>query len=192
MNRGYSLIDVLVAVSLMLIVSAMVLPLTRWSAEYSRASAAARWVAGELALNRMKAVKRNAFVALRFEPRDDDFVLSTYVDGNRNGIRSVDVNRNIDTRQAPPVALGTRFPGVKFGLYPGVPSATRGDSVADGDPIRIGRSQFLSFSPLGSATAGTIYIRGRGHQQFAVRILGVTGRVRVLRFDFANERWIVL
>lgn len=190
MSRGYSLLELLVCVSLILIVSAMAIPITWSSVEYSRASAAARYVSSRLALNRMEAVKRNAFVALRFEPRGDEFVLSTYIDGNHNGVRRVDLASNIDTRYGSPVGLDTLFSGVTFGLYPNVTPVTPGDSLADGDPVRIGRSEFLSFSPLGSATAGTLYIRGRGRQQFAVRVLGATGRVRILRFDFHNRRWV--
>ena len=192
MNRGYTLLEILVVLSLILITFAMAVPLTLSSVEYSRAAAAARYVSGRLALTRMEAVKRNTFVALRFEPRDGRFILSTYVDGNHNGVRRTDVAQNIDLTHGTSMTLDTQFSGVRFGLYSDVLPVAQGDSLADGDPIRIGRSEFLSFSPLGSATAGTVYIRGRGHHQFAVRVLGVTGRVRVLRFDFHNRRWVVL
>jgi hypothetical protein len=50
----------------------------------------------------------------------------------------------------------------------------------------------LSFGPSGGATSGTLYVRGAGAQQYAVRILGATGRSRVLRFDFLARRWLPL
>jgi len=190
MSRGYSLLELLVVITLIAIASAIAVPTVWSSVESARASAAARYVASRLALNRMEAVKRSRFVALRFEPGAEGYRFGAYVDGNHNGVRSADVARNIDTRLGLPTRLEDHFSGVSFGLYANVLPVAAGDSLADGDPVRIGRSEYLSFSPLGSATAGTLYLRGRGGHQLAVRVLGVTGRVRVLRFDFSNRRWV--
>jgi hypothetical protein len=35
-----------------------------------------------------------------------------------------------------------------------------------------------------------VYVRGRGGQQFAVRIFGQTGRVRLLQYRVADGQWI--
>ena len=48
-----------------------------------------------------------------------------------------------------------------------------------GDPIRFGRSDILSFSPLGTATPGTFYLVGDGAQA-AVRVTGGSARVRLM------------
>jgi type II secretory pathway pseudopilin PulG len=191
MARGYSVLEMLVAVTLLVIVSGMAVPIMFSAVDHARAAAAARYVAAKLALNRMTAVKRSTYVALRFESRDGQYQFRTYVDGNGDGIRTVDVARNIDTPQGLSEALEYNFPGVTFGLSEGV-SPVSPDEGLSVDPIRIGRSEFLSFSPLGSATSGTLYIRGRPKHQFAIRILGATGRITVLRFDFRNRRWIDL
>lgn len=189
MARGYSLIDVLCAVAILLIVTAMAVPIVLYSAKYARASAAARHVAGRIAAVRMAAVKRSAYVALRFENQDGRYRMSTYVDGNGNGIRTADIAQKVDYALAPAEQLENHFAGVTFGLYADVLPVTAEETLVGGDPIRVGRSDLLSFSPLGSATSGTLYIRGEGKQQFAVRVLGVTGRVSILRFDFQNRRW---
>jgi hypothetical protein len=63
------------------------------------------------------------------------------------------------------------------------------ETTADADPIRVGRSRMLSFSPTGTSSTGTVYLRGRGRRQLAVRVLGVTGRIRALWFDFGAGRW---
>lgn len=189
MSRGYSLIELLVAVTILVIVTAMAVPIVLYSAEQSRAAAAARYVAGRIAVARMEAVKRSAYVALRFESQDGHYRFGTYVDGNGNGVRSADIARKIDFSLVRAERLENHFSGVTFGLHEGVLPVTPEESLAGGDPIRLGRSDLLSFSPLGSATSGTLYIRGERKQQFAVRVLGVTGRVSVLRFDFPNRRW---
>jgi hypothetical protein len=87
--------------------------------------------------------------------------------------------------------LGDQFAGVSFGILDGVSAVDSTESLEAGsDPIRLGSSDILSFGPVGTATAGTLYLRGRTREQYAVRVLGVTGRVRVLRFDFASRQWV--
>ena len=189
MARGYSLIDVLFATTILVIVTAMAVPIVVYSAEYSRASAAARYLAARIAVVRMDAVKRSAYVALRFESQNGQYRFRAYVDGNDNGIRSTDIAQKVDAALGPADQLENHFSGVTFGLYDDVLPVTAEEALVDGDPIRLGRSDLLSFSPLGSASSGTLYIRGAGKQQRAVRVLGVTGRVSILRFDFQNRRW---
>jgi hypothetical protein len=48
----------------------------------------------------------------------------------------------------------------------------------------------LSLGPDGTASSGSVYLHGR-RLQYAVRVLGATGRTRVLRFDRGTGRWIV-
>jgi prepilin-type N-terminal cleavage/methylation domain-containing protein len=189
MPRGYSLIEVLVATTLLVIVMAMAVPMVLYSAEYSRVAGAARYLAARIAMVRMEALKRSTYVALRFEHEDGHYRFSTYIDGNGNGVRGSEVARQIDFPLARAEQLEDHFPGVTFGFSDDVLPVTSDEALVGGDPIRIGRSDFLSFSPVGSATSGTLYVRGQGRQQFAVRIFGVTGRVSVLRFDFQNRRW---
>jgi hypothetical protein len=44
-------------------------------------------------------------------------------------------------------------------------------------------------SPDGTATSGTLYLQGK-RAQYAVRVLGATGRTRVLAFDRERQTWI--
>ena len=48
----------------------------------------------------------------------------------------------------------------------------------------------LSFSPNGTATSGSVYVVGRDQTQWAVRVLGVTARARVLRYERATGAWV--
>jgi len=50
----------------------------------------------------------------------------------------------------------------------------------------------MSFSPMGSASSRTLYLRGADGSQYAVRVLGATGRTRVLRYVNASRTWIEL
>jgi hypothetical protein len=78
---------------------------------------------------------------------------------------------------------------VTFGLHAGI-ADIEGDRSAPTDGVRIGSSRILTLGPDGTASSGTLYVRGR-RGQFAVRILGVTGRTRVLRFHPGTGQWTI-
>jgi prepilin-type N-terminal cleavage/methylation domain-containing protein len=77
---------------------------------------------------------------------------------------------------------------VGFGLHSGVPDVD-GSLSTGSDGLRIGSSRILTLGSDGTATSGTLYVRGR-RGQYAVRILGITGRTRVLRFHPVTGQWI--
>jgi type II secretory pathway pseudopilin PulG len=189
-HRGFSLLELLVVAQLIIILSTIAVSFVTSRLDRSRTVGAAWYVSGRLGLARMEAARRSAYVAVQFAEGNGGYTFATYVDGNRNGVRSRDIALGVDRRLGPGMRLDEQFPGVSFGICEGVAGVDPGDSLEGGDPIRIGQSSLLSFSPDGSATAGTIYIRGQGTSQYAVRVLGATGRTRVLRFDFQNNRWI--
>ena len=86
--------------------------------------------------------------------------------------------------------LGDRFNGVRFELSPVTPAIGAVAPAGIGaDPIRLGASDILAVTPLGTATSGTLYLRSREGHQAAVRILGATARARIHQYDFQAGRW---
>jgi hypothetical protein len=55
--------------------------------------------------------------------------------------------------------------------------------------VQLGAGDILSFTAAGTATSGTVFVRGRDGSQLAVRVLGATGRTRVLRYDTHLAAW---
>jgi prepilin-type N-terminal cleavage/methylation domain-containing protein len=190
-TRGYSLLEVLVVISIMVIVTGAALPSALGSVDRSRAAAAASYVAGRMAAARFEAVKRSAAVAIRFVQNAEGYWLRAYVDGNGTGVRSVDIANNIDLPITSDERLDYHFPGVTFGIQPNVTGIDPAQPFNSVDPIQIGSSMLLSFSPTGSSTSGTLFIRGQRATQFAVRVLGATGRTRVFEFNFGDGKWRV-
>jgi len=188
-NTGYSLLEVLIAISIMVIVGGAAIPLAHGSVDRTRAAGAASYVAGRMAMARFEAVRRSVHVAIRFVERSDGFWLQTYVDGNRNGVRSTDITLGIDVPITTEERLDYHFSGVTFGIRPLVTGIDPGQPFNQHDPIQIGSSTLLSFNPTGSSTSGTLFIRGPRVSQFAVRILGATGRTRTFEFHFGEGRW---
>ena len=101
--------------------------------------------------------------------------------------RRHDARPRVDSEVAHSEFLASLFPGVGFGLHSGVPDVD-GSRSSGADGLRIGPSGILTIGPDGTATSGTLYVRGR-RGQYAVRILGVTGRTRVLRFHAGTAQW---
>jgi hypothetical protein len=116
-------------------------------------------------------------------------ILTVYEDGDRDGIRTADIRRGIDREIAPAERLTDRFIRVRFGFLDGVGAIDNNDRGDAGDPIRAGASNIMTFSPNGSATGGTLYLRGKTRSQYAVRVLGVTGRTRVFQYHTGTTRW---
>ena len=177
------------AIAVMAIAAGAAIPLAHGGVDRARTSAAARYVAARMAMARLEAVRRSAFVALRFAQDGTGYWVRTYVDNNANGVLSSEITGGIDTPISTAERLDYHFSGVTFGIQPAVTSLDPGQPLDTDDPIQIGASPLLSFSPNGSSTSGTVFIRGRSAAQFAVRVLGATGRTRLFEFDFQERVW---
>jgi prepilin-type N-terminal cleavage/methylation domain-containing protein len=188
-TAGYSLLEVLMVITVLVIIAGAAIPLAHGGVDRARAAAAARHMAGRMMTARFEAVRRSAFVAIRFEENAGEYVLRTFVDGNGDGVLSRDIARSIDWPVTNNERLQDHFPGVSFGIQRDVTSLDAGQPLDATDPIQIGSSTLVSFSPDGSSTSGTVFIRGRETSQFAVRLLGLTGRTRVFEFNFADGSW---
>jgi len=190
-DDGLTLTELLVACAVAGTMAAMAMPQVLGFQQGRRAAAAARHIQGRLQLARMEALKRSAHVALAFTQVGSEYVYATYVDGNGNGVRTLEIASRIDPVLSVSERLRDQFPGVVFGITEGTPSIDNDGPLTGTDPVKVGRSGLVSFSPLGGATPGSIYVRGTDGSQFAVRITGATGRVRVLEFDAAGRQWRV-
>jgi len=188
-DQGFSLIELLFAVALAATLAAISIPVSTTTLDEFRGRAAARHVAQQVARLRSEAIKRSAFVGLRFVASGSDYSYAAYADGNDNGVRAADIVSGADAPLNTPEMLTWNFPGVHFGIAPGLPDADN-QVVTSQDGVRIGSARILSLNPNGSATSGTLYILSARGAQFAVRVLGATGRTRVLEFDRLSNRWV--
>ena len=185
---GFTVIELLVAVALSMLLVSIALPLGGQAIDELRTASAARYLAGRIAASRMDAIRRSRSVALRFQPAAPDYQFAAFADGNGNGVRSAEIATGVDQPIGVPRQLADDFAHVRFGLEIGRPDVD-GVRNASADGVRIGTSRILSVSPDGTATSGTLYVLGR-RAQYAVRVLGATGRTRVLKYDTGARAWI--
>lgn len=186
-----SLTELLLVVGLLATTAALATPSILRGLDAARATSAAQHLAGLARLTRAQAALRSVATGLRFERDGDDYAYAVYVDGNGNGLSSPDVRRGLDPAITPVERIGDRFPGVTIGLAPGVSGITGGEVMeVGGDPVRLGISDTLTFTPLGTARGGTIFLRSREGRQYAVRVLGATGRTQILEFRPETGTWL--
>jgi type II secretory pathway pseudopilin PulG len=194
--RGMSVLELLVAVGVIGIASGIAFASFAPAASATREAGAARAFAMRVRQTRLEAIQRSAGVALHFVTSSTPPSFRAYVDGNGNGVRTREIASGVDPPLGPVAALDDALGGVRFALAPDIPAVGDDDGAASGggaddpgDAIRLGAAGLLSFAPMGSGTSGTIYLRGET-RQFAVRIYGPTGRVRLLEFERSTRAWL--
>jgi prepilin-type N-terminal cleavage/methylation domain-containing protein len=187
-ERGHTLVEMIVVLAILVIFGTLSVPHIRAYSSEANLLGAGQVFRGEFRKARSWAATRGVYTALRFEQQADGWQLSTYADGNRNGVLSSDIRRGIDQRVAGPRQLTTGTGDVRVAINPGTPAIPPDRGTLDpADPIKFGQSNMLSFSPLGTATPGTFYLAG-AFAQAAVRVNPGTARVRLM--VCRGGRWI--
>ncbi len=183
---GYSLLELLTALVIMLIMGSVALPNIIGFRQEMALLGAAQGFKGEFRKARSVAIAKNTQTAIRFETDLSGLTLySTYIDGNFNGVRSNDIADGIDQRIAGPFRLDAGQAGVEVGVLSDAPSPDGGPLGSE--PIRFGRSRMLSFSPLGTGTPGTFYLRS-SVSMAGVRVTSGSARVRIM--ILRGKRWM--
>lgn len=188
-DAGLTVVELLFSLAIVATVLGIAIPQTMSAMDEMRTAMAARYLAGKIVGARLDAVQRSTRVALRFEPADGDYTFATYADGNHNGVLTAEIASGTDPPLSRRQRLGDDFANVRFGLAAGVPDLDGTRQLEDGDGVRIGSAGILTLSPDGTATSGTLYIRGR-RGQYAVRVLGATARTRIFQYHSGAREWI--
>jgi hypothetical protein len=191
-QNGLTVVELLFATGLFVVITAAAAPPLLAGLDEWRTHGAARYIASRMHQARMEAAVRSADTAVRFESAGASYRYFTVVDGNRNGVRGVDVDSGVDRPIQAPEQLADKFPGVQFAALAGLPSVEPYGTAPGSDPIRLGTNDTVTFTSLGSSSPGSVYIRGRGSVQYVVRIFAETGKIRVLKFHATSRQWIQL
>ena len=187
-ERGHSLLEMVLVLAIILLTASLLIPGLRAYSQEAHLLGAAQKFRGQFRVAYSMAVKRNVNTAIRFETGAGGPTYSLYADGNRNGVLSADIATGRDPRVAGPFELSGGASDVRVGINPGVPAIPPDSGTLDpADPIKFGRSNMLSFSPLGTATPGTFYLAGDSAQA-AVRVTPGSARVRIM--FCRGRRWV--
>ena len=158
-----------------------------------RGRAAARELASTFRLLRAEAVAVRRSRGLWFDDGPRGWRFRVVADGNGNGLRTDEIRDGTDPTLEGPFHLQDRVEHVGPG-FPGPgpyttppPGAGTLDDLAD--PIKFGRSDVVSFSPLGRSSSGTVYLDDGAGGLWAVVLYGPTVRVRIWCWDGRARVW---
>jgi hypothetical protein len=179
--RGYSLVEAVVMMFLMGLLSLVGIgSFTRLAAQ-SSTRALAQVVRSLVAESAARAVSGRAYVGIVFERGERGASARIVEDGDWDGVTHEDIARGTDRPLGSPIYLREGH------AYLGLPDAVRTDPsgapILDDDPVRFGRGDILSFSPTGTSTPGSLYLRDvSGKEAWAFRVAGLDGRIRCYRW----------
>ena len=183
---GVSLVELVVAMGVVVAVAGIGTPLTATAVDQSRARQGAGFLAARIRAAKLDAVSRAASVALVFDRVGPRWTFRVCADGNGNGIRRAELPGS-DRCFEGPFDIEAIFPGVQVA----VDATIRGPDgeAPSADAVRFGRSDLVSCSATGGCTSGSIFLRSSLGDQYLVRVAGVTGRTRILRYDARLRTW---
>lgn len=188
--RGLGLVDALVSVALGTLMATFAVPFVGGAMERERTIIGTRYLASQLQRARLESLMRARAVAVRVELEGARTALQLFADGNGNGVSQRDIARGLDSPLTLREYLDVRARDVSLRINQPVTDISGAGTLAPGDdPLRIGNTALVTFSPVGSATSGTLYVAAPRGPQMAIRIFGGTGRVRVLNFDARARQW---
>ena len=188
-NQGFTFAELLLALGIASVFTAAAAPQLLAGLDEWRTRGAVRYLSSRLYRARMEAAIRNVDTAVRFVVVGNTFEYVTVVDGNGNGVRTADLQSGVDRTVDHTERLADKFAGVDFGALPGLPAVDPSGTAPGADPIRLGSSNMVTFTPLGASSPGSLYVRGRGRVQYVLRMFAETGRIRILRYYPGTREW---
>jgi len=189
-ERGTALIDVLAALGLSAVLVAIAVPVVGGTLDREHVIIGTHYLAATVQRARLESLKRASTVAVRIEMLDGRTAVQLFTDGNGNGVLQRDIDRRIDPPLSSAEWLDSHGRDVSVRINQPITDVAGSAVLNPGDdPLRIGNTALVSFSPLGSSTSGTVYVAARHGPQMAIRVYGATGRVRVLMFDAQARQW---
>lgn len=193
-SRGFQLVELVVALSIGLAIAASMTPDALRLTAGARVRLAATEIASVLHTARDVALRSGDNAAVKFFPVNGGKVtFAIYRDGDGDGVLSRDIETGVDPPVGPAHQLRHLGQHVRFGFPQGPPPRDPSDPrrFLDRleDPIRFNRSDLASFNPLGGSTPGSLYLTDGRHHLIVVRLLGITGRIKVMKYVRPTEEW---
>lgn len=191
-ERGQTLVETVVVLVIVGLSSVMALPLLGTVHSESALRRVTEQVRSQMWRARSDAAVTGKSTALVFDRLPDGGWRCLVVqDGDGDGIRRTDMEDGCDYQVGKIVELDVDK--ATLGFIPGcdIPDPAGGGHLGGDleDPVRAGSGDILTFTSQGTATSATLYFSDGRQSMRAIRVYGVTGRLRTLRWKTGWDRW---
>jgi Tfp pilus assembly protein PilE len=188
-SRGHSLLEILTVVGIIGVCAIVAMPSFFSMRQRMGVRIAAAEMRAIFANTRMLAIARHKHVGVKFRRTGDGWQYAVFEDGNGNGVRNADITAGTD-RQIQPyrvVLQGNRVSQIGLPLR-AIPDPSGAGSVSPAaSAVRFNSSTLCAFTPLGTATSGSIFLTDGKEGAAALIVNGPSARIRVVVLE--GTRW---
>jgi prepilin-type N-terminal cleavage/methylation domain-containing protein len=189
-DHGHTLLELLVVLAILGILLCIALPAFANYRRRNSVIAAANELEATLRVVRSRAIARSAYAGIKFTGSGSAWSVAVYDDGDGDGVRNDDVRNGTDPLAVRAAPLMPQLQVARIGLLPYAMKDPDGDPLPPSNsPVAFGSSTICSFSPTGAGTPGSIYVTDDLGVLYCIRVLGASGRVRVMRYDAPKKKW---
>jgi len=191
-EKGVSLLEIVVALVLSGIGTMIAVPHLGQARRHAALGSVTRILHMNLLRARAEAMNTGYATALVLDREDGgEWKCRIIRDGDDDGIRRDDIAAGIDVPVGVITELTRGGASLCFLEEERIPDPSGGGSLGGSrdDPVRAGPSDILTFRPEGTATPATLYICDHRDSMRAIRIYGLTGRLRVLSWTAGTVQW---
>lgn len=191
-QRGQTLVETVIVLVLMGLSAVVVLPVLGTAQRRAALGKVTEQVRSQMWRARSDALTTGRATALVFDRLPDGRWRCAVVrDGDGDGIRRTDIAAGRDTQVGRVLELDSERASLGFIPSCDIPDPSGGGLLGGDfdDPVRAGAGDILTFTPEGTATSATLYFSDGRQMMRAIRVYGVTGRLRTLRWMIGWDRW---
>ncbi len=189
--RGATLLEVVTALVLVAATAVIVVPGFGEARGAAELRAATGRISGLMARCRAHAIMHCLTTGLVFEREAGGWRCFIAEDLDGDGIRSADLETGRDRIVSEVVRLKDGHAGLGILHGERVPDPAGGGRLRGDldDPVRAGRGDIISFTPVGTATPSSVFLTDGRSRMRVVRVYGATGRIRTLVWRSGWPGW---
>lgn len=189
--RGITLLELLTTLAILSITAGLTAAAAHAYAGMSSLRAASHEIASVFSQARSRALFRNSYAGVKWIARDGDLTLQIHDDGDGDGVRNDDIDSGVDPLFFGPITVKSRWPKVTVAFIPGfLARDPKGNPVGDlSDPIRFGRSDIASFSPVGDCSPGSVWLGDGKSRQALVRLTPGSATIGIYEWVGSRRTW---
>jgi prepilin-type N-terminal cleavage/methylation domain-containing protein len=200
--RGFSLLELLIVITIMAIVLSIALPQLMAARRLQRLSALPRQVLSQLRLTRQQAMSQRRAVTFQYDDQRKQVMIIAHQESGVAVLTNPNYPNTAGSTQqslTPLTGQGIDAAEISYGIPPGLPTGTLGDGT-NPSPLSVNKQVNITFQPDGSVIGANgqpidsalFFFNARLPRETAsaVSILGGAGRAKIWRYNWSANQYV--